>query len=31
MVSIPFQTIDWANIEKVTYLGETGTAFWQIQ
>ena len=31
MVSIPFQTIDWANIEKVIYLGETGTLFCKIQ
>jgi len=31
MTSIPFQTIDWANIEKVTYPGETGTAYWQTQ
>jgi hypothetical protein len=31
MSSIPFQTIDWANIEKVTYPGETVTAFLQTQ
>ena len=31
MSSIPFQAIDWANIEKVTYPGETGTALWQTQ
>ena len=29
MPSLPFQTIDWANIEKVTYPGQTGTAYWQ--
>ena len=26
---IPFQTIDWASIEKVEYKGETGIALWQ--
>jgi quercetin dioxygenase-like cupin family protein len=26
---IPFQTIDWTNIEKVAHPGETGTAYWQ--
>ena len=26
---IPFQTIDWASIEKVEYKGETGVALWQ--
>ena len=26
---IPFQTIDWSNIDKVEYKGETGVAFWQ--
>jgi quercetin dioxygenase-like cupin family protein len=26
---IPFQTIDWSSIPKVSYAGETGTAFWQ--
>ncbi len=25
----PFQTIDWSNIEKKIYPGETGTAYWQ--
>jgi hypothetical protein len=29
MSSIPFQTIDLANISKVSYPGETGTAYWQ--
>jgi hypothetical protein len=29
MTNIPFQTIDWDNIEKVPYEGETGTAYWQ--
>jgi hypothetical protein len=28
-MSIPFQTINWAGIEKVTYPGQTGTAWWQ--
>lgn len=26
---IPFQTIDWASIEKVEYKGETGIALWR--
>jgi len=29
MSNIPFQTIDWANIEKVEHKGETGVAYWQ--
>ena len=29
MSNIPFQTIDWANIEKVEHNGETGLAYWQ--
>lgn len=29
MSNIPFQTIDWASIEKVEYKGETGVALWQ--
>jgi hypothetical protein len=29
MNNIPFQTIDWTGIEKITYKGETGTACWQ--
>ena len=29
MSQIPFQTIDWANIERTEHPGETGTAFWQ--
>lgn len=28
-LNIPFQTIDWSAIPRVTYKGETGTAFWQ--
>ena len=27
--SIPFQTIDWANIPKTEYKGEKGMAYWQ--
>ena len=27
--NIPFQTIDWSNIPKKEYKGETGFAFWQ--
>ena len=29
MTTIPFQTIDWNQIEKTEHLGETGTAYWQ--
>lgn len=29
MSPIPFQSIDWANIEKTEHPGETGTSFWQ--
>ncbi len=29
MSNIPFQTIDWASIEKIEYKGEKGVAFWQ--
>jgi hypothetical protein len=29
MNNIPFQTIDWASIEKVEHKGETGVAVWQ--
>jgi len=28
-MNIPFQTIDWSQIEKTIHLGETGTATWQ--
>ena len=28
-MNIPFQTIDWTNIEKTEHKGETGTSFWQ--
>jgi hypothetical protein len=28
-ISIPFQTIDWTQVQKTEYPGETGTAFWQ--
>jgi hypothetical protein len=28
-MNIPFQTINWSGIEKVTYAGQTGTAYWQ--
>lgn len=27
--NFPFQIIDWGNISKEEYKGETGTAFWQ--
>jgi quercetin dioxygenase-like cupin family protein len=26
---IAFERIDWTNVEKVAYQGETGTAYWQ--
>jgi hypothetical protein len=29
MSKIPFQTVNWGNIEKKEYKGETGTAYWQ--
>ncbi|MES2555665.1 MAG: DHCW motif cupin fold protein [Bacteroidota bacterium] len=29
MSNIPFQSIDWSNIEKVEYKGEQGIATWQ--
>ncbi len=29
MIAIPFQTIDWSQIEKTIHKGETGTAYWQ--
>ncbi len=29
MSNIPFQTIDWTNIEKTEHKGETGMATWQ--
>lgn len=28
-MNIPFQTIDWNNIEKTEHKGETGIAYWQ--
>ncbi len=27
--SIPFQTIDWTQVPKTEYKGETGIAYWQ--
>lgn len=27
--NIPFQTIDWANVSRTEYRGETGVAYWQ--
>ena len=29
MSNIPFETIDWATVEKIDHTGETGTAYWQ--
>ena len=28
-IHIPFQTIDWANVPKEEFKGETGKAYWQ--
>ena len=28
-MNIPFQTIDWSNIEKTIHKGDSGTAVWQ--
>ncbi len=28
-MNIPFQTIDWSNIERTEHKGETGIAIWQ--
>ena len=29
MNKIPFQTIDWTNVEKIEHKGKGGTSFWQ--
>lgn len=29
MSTIPFQTIDWAEVEKTEHTGQTGTSYWQ--
>ena len=29
MAKIPFQIVDWSNINKDLFPGETGNAFWQ--
>jgi hypothetical protein len=29
VTTIPFQTIDWSNIERTEHKGETGTSYWQ--
>jgi len=29
MLKIPFQTVDWSNVEKVEYKGDSGVALWQ--
>lgn len=29
MYTIPFNTIDWSQIQKTEHKGETGTSFWQ--
>jgi hypothetical protein len=27
--NVPFQTMDWTNVETVTHPGETGIAYWR--
>ena len=27
--NIPYQTIDWAAIPRVEYMGESGTSYWR--
>ncbi len=29
MMSIPFSTFNWTNVEKIEHKGETGTSIWQ--
>lgn len=29
MQTIPFQVVDWRNVERVAHPGETGQAWWQ--
>ncbi len=29
MNPIPFQTVDWASVEKTEHKGQAGTSFWQ--
>jgi quercetin dioxygenase-like cupin family protein len=29
-MTIPFEIIDWAKVEKTEYKGKTGTSFWQV-
>ena len=29
MYTIPFESINWALVEKIEHKGETGTSFWQ--
>ncbi|MEO9070355.1 MAG: DHCW motif cupin fold protein, partial [Ginsengibacter sp.] len=29
MNKIPFQAIDWTNVEKIEHKGRKGTSFWQ--
>ena len=29
MDKMPFQTIDWTNVEKIEHKGKKGTSFWQ--
>ncbi len=30
-LTIPFQSIDWSDVDKITYEGDTGVATWQTQ
>lgn len=29
MNAIPFETIDWSTVEKISYPGKSGVAYWQ--
>lgn len=29
MSNIPFEIVDWANVERTEHHGETGVAYWQ--
>ncbi len=29
MAGIPFETVDWTNIERTEHAGETGVAYWR--
>ncbi len=29
MTNLPFEAIDWSEVERIEHKGETGTAYWQ--